>query len=113
MTAPQDEPEADPANVLAVLRRQLDAAHSERDAALAQKAALAEVLQIINRSPGDAAPVFEALVEKAAHLCHAAFGALLTFDGTHFRAGAYSYCVTNSYGLQRAGSMDSAAVFSR
>src|SRR6516162_5516051 len=84
MSLTPNSPTADLQQANADLQRQLAEARAERDESEAQKAAIAEVLGVINSSPGDLAPVFDAMLEKAMRLCAAAFGYLETYDGEHF-----------------------------
>src|SRR3984893_18719466 len=82
MSAIRDDPVADPRLIVAELRR-------ERDEALARETAMAEVLQVINSSPGDLATVFNAILEKATRICEAVFGVLLTRDGERLHRVAF------------------------
>src|SRR5271167_4466716 len=102
MTSPPDDTTTDTSAIIAALR-------TERDAALAREAELAEalakrnseygeriehqsatidVLKAMSASPGDPQPVFDLIVRRARDLCNTANASLFEFDGelVHFRS---------------------------
>ena len=88
MSAMSESMLTDSQALIADLQRQLTECRAERDEALAQQTATAKVLQVIDASPGDLAPVFEVILEKAHTLCGAVQGAMFLFNDGHFRAVA-------------------------
>src|ERR1700730_11338903 len=105
MSATPDSTLADPQQIIADLQRQLAACRTERHQALAERddaqrrlaertaerdealqreVATAEVLGVINSSPGELTLVFDVMLDKALRLCGAAFGQLHMFDGERF-----------------------------
>jgi two-component system, NtrC family, sensor kinase len=73
---------------------------ADRDEALARERALAEVLQVINSSPGDLAPVFDTLLDRALLLCAAPFGVLFRYDGRAMHLMAMRGAVLDKAGLE-------------
>jgi two-component system NtrC family sensor kinase len=66
---------------IADVQQQLDQRTRERDDALEQQAATAEILKIVKTSPADAQPVFETIVRNAVSLCGSLFANVFRFDG--------------------------------
>jgi two-component system, NtrC family, sensor kinase len=85
MTAIPDNTVADPQQIIAELERKLDERTSERDEALQQQAATADVLKVISRSAFDLESVLATLVTSAAKLCEAERGLIFLRQDNQFR----------------------------
>jgi two-component system, NtrC family, sensor kinase len=80
------------------LKHQLVQRTGELDEALQQQTVTSEVLSIIRKSPADAQPVFEAIVQSAARLCGAIFSVMYLNENDRLRAAAtknFSAMATN------------------
>jgi two-component system, NtrC family, sensor kinase len=102
MNVPPDDATTDLHAAIAALRAERDAALSEKaalaealatrnseyGAGIKQQSATIEVLKVMSATPGDPQPVFDLIVRRARDLCNAAAAILFEFDGrfVHFRA---------------------------
>src|SRR3974390_1498709 len=82
------------------LQDQLGRRTRELEEALQYQTATSEGLSIIRRSPADAQPVFDAIVQSAVRLCSAIFGIVYLYDGERVRIAA-----TNNFTPAATGQM--------
>ena len=90
-----DDTQVNPWETIEALKRELDARTAEHDEALAERAAMSEILQVINSSPGDFGLVFETLLGTGARLCKAE-QAVITLRNP--QDGLYHYRASFGYG---------------
>ena len=83
------------------LEEKLERAQRERDEALEQQRATAEILGVISSLPADVQPVFDTIVRNFVSLCGGIMGAVYTFDGelVHF-AGGYGFSPEQLAGIK-------------
>ncbi len=80
----------------------------ERDEAVEQQAASAEILRLISSTPGDLQTVFQTLLGNALRLCVADFGLMFRYDGARMELAAHrgasrAYFDYMQRGLDRPG----------
>ena len=63
------------------LERKVDERTHELTNSLEQQTAISEILRVISSSPTDVQPVLDAVAERAAHLCRAAFARIMLVEG--------------------------------
>ena len=94
MTAPQSAATTDPQSIIAALQQRLDVALSEKAAQaeelatrnsdygerIEQQTATIDVLKVMSASPGDAQPVFDLIVKRAAAFCEGESASLALLD---------------------------------
>src|SRR6516164_8459141 len=72
----------------------------ERDEALEQQRATAEVLKIISASPTELEPVLEVVVKSAARFCQANDATIYELDGQDLRIAAHWGTVPQEVGIR-------------
>jgi two-component system, NtrC family, sensor kinase len=85
----ETRPKARKPRVLAHSPERFDDLKRERDEALGQLRATAEVLRVISNSPGELEPVFRATLDQVTRVCDAKFGIVFRYEGGLFHPVAW------------------------
>src|SRR6516162_11059860 len=85
---------------IADLQKQVGSLTRERDDALEQQRAAAEVLKIISASPAEFRPVLEVIVESAARFCDAEDVTIFELDGPDLIPTAHRGPVPYEFGVR-------------